>query len=179
MRFRQGAPRAEMGRSGAGGSDLIRVPAEIAYHPSHNSCEKCGGFVDDTLIHFWNDLVGRLTGPMTFRLILQPLMSSLNAVRDGVNDAREGRPPYFWAIFTDNDNAVQYLRQGFASVGRVILLGLVMDAVYQLIVFRWIYPMELVIVVLLLAFVPYLFLRGPVNRVARWWTGRKLPTHTA
>jgi hypothetical protein len=31
--------------------------------------------MDDTLTRFWNDLVGRLTGPMTFRLILQPVMA--------------------------------------------------------------------------------------------------------
>jgi hypothetical protein len=42
---------------------------------------------------------------------------------------------------------------------------------YQLIVFRWIHPVELVVVVLLLAFVPYLLIRGPVNRLAR--TARK------
>jgi hypothetical protein len=47
---------------------------------------------DDLLTRFWTDLVGRLTGPMTFRLILQPLMAILIAVRDGVKDAREDRP---------------------------------------------------------------------------------------
>ena len=135
--------------------------------------------MDDTFLRFWDDLAGRLTGPMTFRLILQPLMSSLNAVRDGVKDAREGRPPYFWAIFTSNANAVRYLREGLAAVGRVVLLGVVMDAIYQIIVFRWIYPLELIVVALGLAFVPYLLLRGPANRVARWWTDRKMPTRTA
>jgi hypothetical protein len=44
-----------------------------------------------------------------------------------------------------------------------------MDAIYQLKLFRWIYPGELVLVVLLLAFVPYLLMRGPINRVVRSW----------
>ena len=49
----------------------------------------------------------------------------------------------------------------------MILLGSAMDAIYQWIVFRWIHPVELVVVVLLLAFVPYVLLRGPVDRIAR------------
>jgi hypothetical protein len=49
-----------------------------------------------------------------------------------------------------------------------------MDAVYQWIVLRWIYPMELVVVVVLLALVPYVLLRGPINRIARRWTARRV-----
>ncbi|MND06334.1 hypothetical protein D3C83_276420 [compost metagenome] len=42
-----------------------------------------------------------------------------------------------------------------------------MDVIYQVLVFRRLYPFELVIVVVLLAFIPYLVVRGPVNRIAR------------
>ena len=34
-------------------------------------------------------------------------------------------------------------------------------------VFRWIYPFETLLVAFLLACVPYLLIRGPVNRIAR------------
>jgi hypothetical protein len=129
----------------------------------------------DFLTRFWTDLVGRLFGPMTVRLILQPVISILMAVRDGVKDAREERPPYFWAIFTHPDERRALLREGWKAVARIIGLGAVMDAVYQVIVFRAIRPVELVIVVLLLAFVPYLLWRGPVNRIARHWMESKHP----
>ena len=56
---------------------------------------------------------------------------------------------------------------------RVLILGFVMDAVYQLLVFRAIYLVEIVVVVLILAFVPYLLLRGPINRIARHWITRR------
>jgi len=36
-----------------------------------------------------------------------------------------------------------------------------------LIVERWVYPLEVVIVAIILAIIPYLLLRGPVNRIAR------------
>ena len=73
--------------------------------------------MDDTLMRFLNDLTGRLTGPMTFRLILQPVMASLMAWRDGTRDAREGRPLYFWTMFTNPlGERVGLLQEGIHQV---------------------------------------------------------------
>ena len=125
--------------------------------------------MEDLLARFWTDLVGRLTGPMNFRIVLQPTMAMLFAALDGIKDAREGRPPYLWTIFTDPGERDRLLREGWKRVLRIIALGVVMDGIYQLKLFRWIYPGELVIVVFVLAFVPYLLMRGPINRVVRSW----------
>jgi hypothetical protein len=124
----------------------------------------------DDLSRLWNDIVGRLTGPMTFRLTLQPTMAMLSALFDGLKDARTGEPPYFWSLFQDPERAAQQLLAGLKSVARVISLSAAMDVIYQLRVFGWVYPLELVVVVLILAFVPYLLVRGPVNRIARRWS---------
>jgi hypothetical protein len=113
------------------------------------------------------DIVDRVGGPMTFRIILQPLMASFLAVRAGIKDAREGRPAYFWTILTDPSQRADLLRQGWKAVGRVFILAVVMDVIYQCIVLRWLYPGELLLVAILLAVVPYLLIRGPVNRLAR------------
>jgi hypothetical protein len=123
----------------------------------------------DELARVWTDLAGRLTGPLTFRLLLQPTVAMLYAVRDGMKDAYDGRPAYFWAIFTEPGSAWPLLREGKKAVGQVIVLGIVMDVIYQVIVFKWVYPLELIVVVFILAFLPYLLLRGPVNRVTRRW----------
>jgi hypothetical protein len=130
--------------------------------------------MDDLLARFWSDLVGRLTGPMIFRLILQPIMAMLYAVRDGLKDAREGRPAYFWSILKHPTERGSLLKEGWKAVLRVFTLGVVMDAIYQLIVFRWIHPLELIVVALLLAFVPYVLMRGPANRIACHWKRSRL-----
>ena len=104
---------------------------------------------------------------MTFRIILQPLMATLLAVRAGIKDAREGRPAYFWTILTDPSQRADLLRQGWKAIGRVFILAVIMDVIYQLLVLRWLYLGELLLVTILLAVVPYLLIRGPVNRLVR------------
>jgi tryptophan-rich sensory protein len=59
------------------------------------------------------------------------------------------------------------IKDGWKSVGKVFVLALVLDVVYQVIVLRFVYPGEAIIVAILLAIVPYLILRGLVTRIAR------------
>ncbi len=125
--------------------------------------------MDELFAQMWTDLTGRLTGPMTFRFILQPTMAAIYAVRDGIKDARNDEPAYFWSILTNPSEGVRLLAEGWRAVLRVILLGSVMDLIYQWLVFRRFHPLQLVIVVFTLAFLPYLLLRGPANRIARHW----------
>jgi hypothetical protein len=47
-----------------------------------------------------------------------------------------------------------------------------MDMAYQLLVFKTFYPNEAVIIALVLAFIPYLLIRGPVVRIHRLVAGR-------
>ena len=64
------------------------------------------------------------------------------------------------------------LHEGLIATARIILLGLVMDVIYQLMVFGNLHPGEAAIIAILLAFVPYLLLRGPFARIAGWWRRR-------
>jgi hypothetical protein len=123
--------------------------------------------MDDPLSRFLPDLVGRITGPMSFRLILQPTVATVLAIRAGMQDARAGRPLYGWSIATDAGHRVEFLKAGWKDVAKVYVLAIVLDVVYQFIVFRWVYPIQSLVVAFLLAFLPYLLVRGPVNRLMR------------
>lgn len=125
------------------------------------------GFSAEVRQRFWDDLLNRPGGPMTFRFILQPIMAAFAALHDGMKDATSGRSPYLWTILVDPKERGGRLREGLIATARVILLGLCMDVIYQLVVLKIFYPGEAVIVALVLAFVPYLLLRGPVARIAR------------
>ena len=123
--------------------------------------------MEEMLARMWDGLVARVGGPMTFRVILQPTMATLLAVRAGLQDAREGRPPYLWTILTDPSQRVGLIREGWKACARVFFLAIIIDLIYQWIVQRWVYPGELIVVAIVLALVPYLLIRGPVNRLAR------------
>jgi hypothetical protein len=123
--------------------------------------------MDDTLFRIMDDLAARITGPMKFRLVLQPLMASFFAIRAGLADARSGRPPYFWALLWDRGQREAMIEDGWKSVGRVFILAVALDVVYQLYVQRFVYPGETIIVAFILAIVPYLILRGLVTRLVR------------
>src|SRR5450432_2182736 len=121
---------------------------------------------------FFEDLAGRLTGPLTLRLFLQPTMSTLFAIKDGIKDAAENRPPYLWSFFAHPEDDAGRIRECWKAVGKIAILALVLDAVYQFMVFRWFYLGEALVTAVILAIVPYALLRGIVNRVARWWMRR-------
>ncbi len=46
-----------------------------------------------------------------------------------------------------------------------------MDVIYQFLVFETFYPAQALLIALLLAFIPYLLIRGPAKLIARWWYG--------
>lgn len=121
--------------------------------------------MEDMLARFFENLTDRVSGPMKFRLVIQPLMAVIFAVKDGMKDAREGRVPYFWAMFTDTEHRSELMRSGWKSVGKIFVIALIIDAVYQLMVLRWFYPGEALVTACILAIIPYTLLRGTVNRL--------------
>ena len=123
--------------------------------------------MEDLVTRVVENLIGRLSGPMKFRLIIQPLMAAVFAVRDGLKDAREQRPPYLRAIFARPDLRSDMLRDGLKSVGKIFVIAVIIDLVEQFIDFRWFYPGEALLVAFILACIPYLLIRGIVNRIAR------------
>ena len=121
--------------------------------------------------HIWerigSNLLARVSGPMKFRLLLQPAMAAFFAIRSGLADARAGKTPYFWCLLSDPAQRVAMIKDGWKSVSRVFILAVVLDVVYQIIVLRFVYPGEAIIVAFILAILPYLILRGLVTRFAR------------
>ncbi|HEX7880266.1 MAG TPA: hypothetical protein VF720_12705 [Candidatus Eisenbacteria bacterium] len=122
--------------------------------------------MDDLLTRLAENMHIRATGPMKFRLILQPLMASIFAIMAGLKDARAGRSPFFWGLINDPANRADMLKDGWKSVGKVFVIALVLETVFQVIVLKTVYPLEALSMALLLAIVPYLLLRGLTSRLA-------------
>jgi hypothetical protein len=133
--------------------------------------------MDDVVNRLVTDLIGRLSGPLTLRLFLQPAVAIFLAWRDGTKDARAGRPPHFWRMLTGGAEARERrLKETWTAVLKVVCMAVILDCVYQVLVFRWIYPVEALITAVILAILPYVVLRGVFNRIART---RISPQHRA
>jgi hypothetical protein len=127
------------------------------------------GLSPETLGRIWHNLVDRPGGPMLFRFFLQPTMAAIAAWRDGLADARSGRSPFFAGAVADPAQRSARLNEAVVATARILLLGLAMDTIYQLIEFKRFFPTEAVIIALLLAFLPYVILRGLIARGALRW----------
>lgn len=124
--------------------------------------------MDHMWIRMGDQLAARVTGPMKFRLVLQPAMAAFFAIRSGLADARAGKPPYLRALLSNPAERAEMLRDGWKSISRVFILALVLDAIYQIIELHFIYLGEALIVAFILAVVPYLIVRGLITRLAEW-----------
>jgi hypothetical protein len=138
--------------------------------PIVQGCRTAKANVEEILKRVWDNLIARASGPMNFRLIVQPAVASLLAILAGLKDARQGRPTFLWTAITNRTHRRELFRHGRKDVGKVFGLAVLLDAIYQLIVQRGVYVLELLIVATSLAVVPYILLRGPVSRIARWLT---------
>ena len=122
------------------------------------------------LPNYWHELIERGEGPMHIRLVLQPITAALFAIRSGMRDAREGRRPYIWAVVwatSDRRDRREMILHGWKDVGRVFILAIGIDLIYQFTVLHAFRPGEAIFLGLVLAIVPYLIFRGVVNRILR------------
>jgi hypothetical protein len=126
----------------------------------------------DFFTRVWTDLIGRVEGPMNFRLILQPLTACILGIRAGVRDARTNKPPFLWALIFRPEYRRGMLREGWKDASKVFVFAVVLDLVYQVVVLRFFYPGEAIIVAMVLALVPYSLVRPVVNRLASWRLAR-------
>src|SRR3989304_782997 len=114
-------------------------------------------------------LISRMSGTLTLRLILQPTIASILGIRPGLKDAREGHP------ICGPPSLIRLTGEACCkkAVSKVLVIALVLDSVYQYIVFHWFYQVEALIVALTLAILPYVLIHGPLNRTARRWLKTK------
>ena len=116
---------------------------------------------------FWTDFLDRFDGPLHFRLFVQPLMAILFAIRDGRRDAREGRGAYIWKLVYKPEHRCDLVLSGVRSISKVFVLAFALDVVYQFVEWHGLKPLQALMTAVVLAVIPYLLLRGPINRLMR------------
>jgi len=121
----------------------------------------------DALSRAVEELLGRASGPMHLRLILQPCMATLLAIRAGRRDARSGQSPFLWTFLTVPGERKRLAKTAWKDVGKIFVIALLLDTIYQIVALHQFRILQTLLVAVVLAILPYLLIRGPVTRIAR------------
>jgi hypothetical protein len=119
----------------------------------------------DLILRLIEHLADRLTGPLHLRLVVLPFAAGLLAIMDGADDAENRRLPYLWHLAKDARHRGEVLKDGWKSIGKIFIVALTLDAIYQLVVLRAFHAGEAILVAFVLAILPYAVLRGLVTRL--------------
>jgi hypothetical protein len=118
---------------------------------------------------FAEGLEGRLTGPGKLRFVLQPLVGIALGVRDGIGDAKQGKPPYFIRVLFKSERKLYVLKSGLKEISVPLTVGIVLDMIFQWVIFQAVFLIPALMVGTMLVAFPYSVARGLSNRVARRW----------
>jgi hypothetical protein len=143
-----------VGDRGASGASLARRRAPMTA-------------MDDLLARVWDQLMERMLGPMHFRFILQPIVAATLAVRAALRDASQHRPPFLHTLLFDSAERRTLIRSGWTDLGMLYLVACSLDVIYQLFFLHALHLLQPLVVACLLAVVPYVAIRGPLNRLIR------------
>lgn len=116
---------------------------------------------------FLDELPQRFTGPGRFRFILQPALAIILGFRGGLADARAGRPAYIYGLLLSGAHRREYARSGLADIRILVAMGIVLDAVSQLLIYHQVHPGAALVVGPVLICLPYSVTRALTNRVSR------------
>jgi hypothetical protein len=116
---------------------------------------------------FLDELPQRFTGPGRLRFLLQPMVAIVLGWRSGLTDARAGRPPYLFGLLVGGVDRKELLRSGLAAIRNLIAIGIVLDAVAQLLIYGQVHPGAALVIGPVLICIPYAVARALTNRVAR------------
>jgi len=119
-----------------------------------------------------DQLIARMDGPLHFRFIVMPIVVTTLAIRSGIKDGREGRPPILWGLLTEPSHRPQLLRSFFKDVARVFVMASIVDLIYQIFVLHGFHPLQLLFVATSFSTGPYILIRGPATRIARYFYKR-------
>ena len=116
---------------------------------------------------FLEELPQRFSGPGRFRFILQPALAIMLGCRGGLADARAGQPAYLYGLLFSGLHRGEYVRSGLASIRDLVAMGIVLDAVSQLLIYHQVHPGAALVLGPVLICLPYSVARALTNRVAR------------
>ncbi len=115
---------------------------------------------------FLEDLPKRLAGRGRMRFLFQPAMAIFLGVRSGREDARLGRPQFLAGLLHPSHRS-ELLRTSLESISILLLMGILLDSVFQWILLGISYPVPALVVGPVLITIPYAAARTVASSIGR------------
>jgi len=110
-------------------------------------------------------LIELISGPGTFRFLIQPVLAIILGVRDGRNDAKASTPPILYMLLLASGKRREALKGGLHAIALPLILAVALDSILQIYIFGvWRLQWALVVGVGLVG-IPYILSRGITNRI--------------
>ena len=116
---------------------------------------------------FLEELPQRFTGPGRLRFILQPMVAIVLGIRGGLADAKAGNPPYLFGLLFGAGIRRELLRSGVAAIRNLLALGIIMDVVFQLVLYHSVHPGAALLIGPILICFPYAVSRALTTSLTR------------
>ncbi len=117
---------------------------------------------------FLEELPQRFTGPGRLRFILQPMFAIVLGIRGGLADVKAGNPDYLFGLLFGGRRRRELLRSGLAAIRNLVAMAIIMDIVFQLILYRSVHPGAAVVIGPILICSPYALSRALTTRLSGW-----------
>lgn len=115
---------------------------------------------------FLDELPRRFTGSGNFRFLLQPMVAIIIGVYGGLADVRAGNPPYLFGLAFHSKRRRELLRSGLEAVLNLLAVGIILDVVFQYVLYKAVHPGAALVIGPILICVPYAVSRALMNRLA-------------
>ena len=99
---------------------------------------------------------------------MQPMLATLLGVRGGLADAKAGNPLYLFGLLFDAGRRSELLRSGVAAIRNLLAMGIILDVVFQLVIYHAVHPGAALVVGPILIGTPYALSRALTTRLAGW-----------
>jgi hypothetical protein len=113
----------------------------------------------------FGELLGRLHGPLNFRLLVMPTVVTVLAIRAHLKDVRSGKPVFLGAFIRSSTERARLVRSALGDVGKTFVVAVVLDTVYQILVYKSFRPGPAIFVALVCAVLPYVLVRFVFARI--------------
>jgi hypothetical protein len=91
-------------------------------------------------------------------------VATILGIRSGLADARSGRPAYLYALLFNRKMRPELLKSGFTTILNLLLMGILLDSMFQWLILGTSYPGAALVVGPTLIVGPYTISRALANR---------------